>query len=169
MLSLILFRHGKSDWNASFSSDHERPLAARGIAAARCMGRFLAQSDQTPGLAISSSAVRARETLKLAAEAGGWDCPLRIESALYETAPNAVLNWLQELDGAPSQLLLTGHEPTWSDLAGDLIGGALLRIPTGAMLRIDFDQERWSRVNFGQGELRWLMPPKVACRLKDLR
>ena len=168
MLSLILFRHGKSDWDAPFASDHERPIAARGRAAARCMGRFLAQTDQVPELAISSSAVRARETLKLAVEAGGWDCPVRIDSTLYETTPRAVLNWLQALEEPPAGLLLTGHEPTWSELAGRLIGTARLRVPTGAMLRIDFEQELWSQVNFEQGELRWLMPPKVACRLKGL-
>jgi phosphohistidine phosphatase len=168
MLSLILFRHGKSDWDASFASDHERPLAARGKTAARCMGRFLAQTDQVPDLAVSSSAVRARETLRLAAEAGDWDCPMRIDSALYETAPNAVLAWFDELDAPPDRLLLTGHEPTWSDLAGQLTGGALLRVPTGAMLRIDFAKERWSQVGFGDGELRWLVPPKVLCRLDGL-
>lgn len=168
MLSLILFRHGKSDWDRPFASDHERPLAARGEAAARCMGRFLARSDQVPDLAISSSAVRARETLKLAAASGGWDCPIRIESTLYETAPSAVLNWLQGFEERPARLLLTGHEPTWSDLAGRLIGGALIRVPTGAMLRIDFDREHWSEIDFGEAELRWLMPPKVVCRLKGM-
>ena len=36
------------------------------------------------------------------------------------------------LDDAPDCLLLTG-QPTWSDLAGRLIGKALIRVPTGAI------------------------------------
>lgn len=165
MSSLILFRHGKSDWDAPFANDHERPLAARGKEAARCMGRWLQQSQQVPDLAISSSALRARDTLQIAARAGKWKCPLRIESALYDTSSSAVLGWLQRLDDNPDCLLLTGHEPTWSELAGRLIGGkALLRVPTGAMLRIDFEVETWAQVEFGSGELRWLLPPKPLCR-----
>ena len=49
MLSLILFRHGKSDWDAPYANDHERPLANRGKEAARCMGRLLSHTRQVPG------------------------------------------------------------------------------------------------------------------------
>ena len=166
MLSLILFRHGKSDWDAPYAEDHERPLASRGREAARCMGLLLTQTKQTPDLAVSSSAVRARDTLRLAARAGNWKGPMRIEDALYESSPNALLSWVKALDEDPECLLLTGHEPAWSAFAGRLIGKAAIRFPTAAMLRIDFEAERWQEVEFGQGELRWLMPPKVICRFK---
>lgn len=166
MLSLFLFRHGKSDWDAQFSSDHERPLTKRGKEAARCMGRMLAKSDQLPDLAISSSALRARETLQLAARAGKWSCPVRIDSALYESSPSAILAWIRQLEDKPARLLLTGHEPTMSDLAGRMIGKALLRVPTACMLRIDFEIGQWSEIKFGQGELRWLLPPKILCKGK---
>jgi phosphohistidine phosphatase len=165
MLSLILFRHGKSDWDAAYESDHERPLAGRGRDAARCMGKVLAKIDQVPDLAISSSAQRARDTLRLAAKAGRWDCPTRIDSALYETEPTALLHWLQGLDIQPGRLLLTGHESTWSGFAGRLIGDASLRVPTACLLRVDFAADGWQQVRFGAGELRWLMPPKIVCDL----
>ena len=166
MRSLILFRHGKSDWDAPITADHERPLADRGRDAARCMGKLLNQTKQIPDLAVSSSALRARDTLHLAARAGHWDCPIRIDSTLYETSPNAVLTWLTALDETPERLLRTGHEPTWSDLAGRLIGRALMKVPTAAMLRIDFEIEDWSKLTFGSGELRWLLPPKMFCKGK---
>ena len=166
MRSLILFRHGKSDWEAPFANDHERPLAGRGKDAARCMGRLLSQTRQVPDLAVSSSALRARDTLHLAARAGHWKCPIRIESSLYESSPSAVLGWVKNLEENPECLLLTGHEPTWSELAGRLIGKAVVRVPTAAMLRIDFEAETWQHLEFGSGELRWLLPPKVVCRNK---
>lgn len=169
MLSLILFRHGKSDWDAPFANDHERPLADRGKEAARCMGRLLTQTRQIPGLAVSSSAQRARDTLHLAARAGHWKCPLRIDSALYEAAPGTVLSWIRGIEETPDCLLLTGHEPTWSELAGRLVGKAVMRVPTAAMLRIDFEAETWQQIDFGAGELRWLLPPKVVCRLKGAK
>ena len=166
MLNLILFRHGKSDWDAPFANDHERPLSSRGKDAARLMGRMLSRTQQVPDLAVSSSALRARDTLHLAARAGHWKTPMRIDSALYESSAGDVLNWMRSINESPERLLLTGHEPTWSDLAGRLVGGkSLLRVPTGAMLRIDFDADSWSEVEFASGELRWLLPPRMVGRL----
>jgi phosphohistidine phosphatase len=165
MLSLILFRHGKSDWDAPFANDHERPLTGRGREAARLMGQLLAHTQQVPDLAVSSSAQRARDTLQIAARAGRWKCPMRIDSALYESPPADVLAWIRALEEKPELLLLTGHEPTWSGLAGRLVGKATLRVPTGAMLRIDFQQESWAEVEFESGELRWLVAPKMMTRL----
>ncbi|MDH3462867.1 MAG: histidine phosphatase family protein, partial [Acidimicrobiia bacterium] len=37
MLQLILMRHGKSDWDASYGADHDRPLAERGVRSAELM------------------------------------------------------------------------------------------------------------------------------------
>jgi phosphohistidine phosphatase len=164
MRSLILFRHGKSDWDAPYNDDHERPLASRGKEAARVMGNLLRLVDQVPDLAVSSSAVRARDTLHLAAHAGRWPSRLLIDGALYESTPADVLRWINALDDNPECLLLVGHEPTWSGLAGQLIGHGRLKVPTAAMLRIDLDGDSWRSVEFGHGELRWLIPPKLVPR-----
>lgn len=166
MRSLILFRHAKSDWDAAYTGDHDRPLAARGRRAAACMGRLLARLDQVPDLAVSSTALRARDTVQRAARAGRWRCELRLDARLYETTADEMLAWLHAMDDDPACLLLTGHEPTWSTFAGQLVGGGSLRLPTGAMLRIDFDAH-WDQVGFGRGSLRWLLPPKPVCRLLD--
>lgn len=166
MRSLILFRHGKSDWDAPYGSDHERPLANRGEEAAMCMGRLLSQAGQVPELAVSSSALRARTTLQLAVRAGRWHCPIRIEDALYGSSAGGILNWIRDLADDPESLLLTGHEPTWSDLAGRLVGDANIRVPTGTMLRIDFETQSWRKIDFGLGQLKWLIPPKFGCRTK---
>lgn len=167
MRSLILFRHGKSDWDAPYGIDHDRPVAARGRRAARCMGQLLARLDQLPDLAVSSTALRARDTLQLAANAGRWQCELRTDERLYEATADAMLGWLQGIADNPETLLLTGHEPTWSTFAGRLIGDAAIRVPTAAMLRIDFETDDWRQVQFGGGQLRWLLPPKTVCRLVD--
>jgi phosphohistidine phosphatase len=56
--------------------------------------------------------------------------------------------------------MLVGHEPTWSELAGRLIGGAALDFPTAALARIDLEIETWSRADFGKGLLVWLVTPR---------
>lgn len=165
MLSLILFRHGKSDWDAPFDLDHDRPVAKRGREAAKCMGKMLRDAGEVPELVVTSSAVRARETLRYAAQAGNWDSEIRVEPVLYDTTPDAVLAWLNTIDTRTERLLLVGHEPTWSMLASELVGGGALRVPTGTMARIEFvNAERWSQVGFGMGQLRWLLPPKLICQ-----
>ena len=70
MKTLLVMRHAKSDWGAPLGDDHERPLADRGVKAARRMGCFLTDSGSVPQLVISSTAVRARTTAELAAEPG---------------------------------------------------------------------------------------------------
>lgn len=162
MLSLILFRHGKSDWNAEYKSDKDRPLAQRGVRAARRMGEFLAASGQLPELALSSSAVRARDTLDLARRQGHWQCPVQVKPMLYMADSRHVLELLNAFDATPTTLLLTAHEPTCSELTARLIGApGNIRFPTAAMARIDLPVESWEQVQFGHGELRWLVPPKL--------
>lgn len=161
MRRLILFRHGKSDRSDPTWDDRERPLTGRGIAAARTMGRYLAQAGEVPGLALTSSARRSRDTLALAMEAGEWGCPTRIESALYSFDAQDLLAFLRAADDLPPRLLLTGHQPALGELVGELIGGARLRFPTAAMARVDLPFGDWNEITAGSGELRWLLQPKL--------
>jgi phosphohistidine phosphatase len=161
MKSLLILRHGKSDWNAGQSTDHERPLADRGIAAAKLMGRFLTQRGQEPAKVISSTAVRARDTADLAINAGDWKCDSRLTDTLYGASVATVLDLLAKEDDAVPSLLLVGHQPTWSELIADLTGGTSVRFPTAALARIDFEVDRWDEIQSGCGTLRWLVTPKL--------
>ena len=162
MKSVIFFRHTKSDWNTAFGHDHERPVNKRGKKAARRMGRFLALVDQVPDRIISSSAARARMSFELAAAAGEWgDIPTEITDDLYEASATDVLTLLQSVPDGSDRLLVVGHEPTFSDVIGKLIGTANVKMSTGSMARIDFDVEHWPDLAFGRGQLRWLVPPKI--------
>jgi phosphohistidine phosphatase len=161
MKTIFVLRHGKSDWHAGFASDHERPLADRGIAAAELMGRFLAQNGQVPAKFISSTATRARDTAELAMKAGGWECVASYTDTLYGASVATVLDLLASEDDAVPSLLLVGHQPTWSELIEHLTGGASVRFPTAALARIDFDVDSWEEIESGGGTLRWLVTPKL--------
>ncbi|GIV60715.1 MAG: phosphohistidine phosphatase [Rhodothermaceae bacterium] len=162
MKTLLFFRHGKSDWEAAYDHDHERPLAKRGRKAARRMGRFLAGIEQYPDAVITSSAVRARTTLELAAKAGAWPaCPVRVTRALYEAAPDDLLREVRQETDDTGRLMLVGHEPAWSQTISAFIGGGTLRFPTAALARIDLNVAHWADAAFGQGTLIWLVIPKA--------
>ncbi|HEX8386705.1 MAG TPA: histidine phosphatase family protein, partial [Rubricoccaceae bacterium] len=136
MKTILLFRHAKSDWTTEIP-DHERPLAERGRKAAVKMGRLVTASGSVPERALVSSAVRTRETVDLAAEAGGWKGPVRATDALYEASAEAVLAELQAEPDDVACVALVGHEPTTSRLAALLVGGGAFEVKTAAVLRID--------------------------------
>lgn len=160
MKTLLLFRHGKSDWDVEYGRDHARPLADRGRKSAKKMGRFLVSARCTPERALSSSAARARETLALASEAGGWDgVPTTVSDNLYAASPQAVLREIQKTPDDSAFLVVTGHEPTTSGLVALLIGGGYVEIKTGTIARIDVNVDRWADIREGRGALAWLMPP----------
>jgi phosphohistidine phosphatase len=158
--TVILFRHGKSSWDSAAESDHERPLAERGRRAADRMGRYLAKKAEVPDLAISSTAVRARDTLDRAVRAGAWSCRVEELDDLYLPSPYTLLEVIQQQSDGLASVMLVGHEPAWSETLSLLVAGERPRFPTAAMARIDVDTERWADVDFGTGTLRWMVTPK---------
>lgn len=165
MKTLIFFRHAKSDWNSAFQADHDRPLAKRGVKAAKSMGRYLSEIAQTPDSIVTSSAERAQQTVTLAAEAGGWEAPVRICPAVYGATPHDLLEEIRTEPEGSDVLLLAGHEPTFSSTISLLIGGGTVRFPTAAMARIDFPADDWKEVQFGRGQLIWMAIPKVVDKI----
>ncbi len=160
MKTVILFRHAKSDWNAPSGADHDRPLAERGRRAADQMGRFLAARGEVPELAISSTALRARDTLERAVRAGEWECRVELLGDLYLPSPYRLLHVLGQQPEPVSSVMLVGHQPAWSEALSLLVGGGEFRFPTAAMARVDVEVSRWDEIDLGLGELSWLVTPK---------
>lgn len=165
MRSVYVLRHAKSDWSAGVSSDHERPLNRRGAKSARRMGAFLTAVDQIPDRIVSSTATRARTTVELAADAGGWDRSIELEGELYGAESQTILGLIQSCDDSCDRLLLVGHEPSCSSTISELTGGGRVRFPTAALGRVDFAAERWTDIQFGAGSLIWLVIPRLLKRL----
>lgn len=161
MRSLIILRHGKSDWyNETAGVDRMRPLSRRGQKTARTMGRFLVLACEVPDAAITSPALRATETLRLAMEAGDWNCPVRGCEGLFGDV-SSVLDEIRAESPVTEVLLVVGHEPTSSEVVQFLIGGGSLRLPTGALARIDLDVDEWTDVGRASGQLAWLVLPRL--------
>lgn len=160
MRRLLLMRHGKSDWDAPYGTDHDRPLAHRGERAARAMGEVLQKIGEVPDTLVSSSARRARDTAELARVTGGWPCPLVIAEGIYGAGPHEVLRVAAAQGGDVERLMLVGHEPTWSQLVGQL-SGARTRVKTGTVVAIDLDIESWREAPHAEGVLAYLLNPRM--------
>lgn len=140
--------------------DRHRSLAPRGERASATIGRFMARTGQIPDCAITSPAVRAEDTLRLAMDAGRWSCPARSAETLYDEGVRGVLDEVCREPATTSVLLCVGHEPTTSEVASLLTGGSRLRVPTCTLIRIDFDIE-WGEVAPGTGVLAWVVVPRL--------
>ena len=127
------------------------------------MGQVLARGGQVPDSVITSPALRAVQTLKLAMEGGGWSCAVSHRDDLYGGGTSGLLREIRREPPATELLLVVGHEPTSSETVSLLTGGGRVRMPTGALARIDFDGsvETWADIGPGTGWLSWLLVPRL--------
>ena len=158
---LYLVRHAKADWSVDVVHDRHRPLEPRGRDDAERLGRFLSEIGQVPDAVVSSPAVRAEQTAKLAIEGGEWDLEPSISEDLYDTPPWKVLREIRQQSEEHQSLLLTFHEPTCSETLSDLVGHLSVKMPTAAVVRIDLQIELWEDLEPGAGILVWLVTPKI--------
>lgn len=151
MKTLLVMRHAKSDWNAEFGADHDRPLNRRGMAAARNIGRLVSELDLIPDLVITSTAVRARTTAELAMEAGGWGSELVLEPGFYGSGPEAVLSIAA---GAPEtrRLMIVGHQPTWGMILRRLTG-EVVEVKTATLAVVALPISKWLELPQSSGTI----------------
>ena len=154
-------RHAVAGWGSASGRDHETPLLQQGIEDSRGVGRFLADVRTIPDLVLSSTALRALTTVKLAAEAGGWGCEIVTSADLYGSAPERILEMIGEIESGVDRLLISGHEPTWSTLVGWLIGGGRVRMPPAAVACLDLPHGDWNDLAPASCVLRWLVTPEI--------
>ncbi|MEU3484027.1 SixA phosphatase family protein [Streptomyces sp. NPDC033754] len=156
---IVLLRHAKADW--SDESDHERPLAERGRKDAPVAGRRLAGTGIGFDLALCSTAVRTRETWKLAVHELSERPRTVYEDRLYEASLGELIALLNEVSDEVSDLLVIGHNPGMHALADALAGesdGDLLPrmnrsgFPTSAYAVLAFNGS-WKSVEHGVGRL----------------
>jgi phosphohistidine phosphatase len=125
------------------------------------MGRLLSDLGEQPDSVVTSTALRARATAELAATAGAWTCPLRLAEDLYLPVPGVLLAQARAEKPEVKRLVLVGHEPAWSEAAARFAGGGQVRMVTAALARLDFSVTDWSRIDFGQATLVWMVTPKL--------
>jgi phosphohistidine phosphatase len=160
MSTLLLARHAQARSYAA--RDHERSLTDAGVAMAERLGLAVA-ATQAPGVALVSSATRARQTLDVASAAGGWSCPTVALDDLYGGGPQDAVDALAGHAGRADVALVVGHEPWCSGLI-EVLTGARVRMAaaTLAVLRVG---PAWDALDPSWCVLEWLAPPAVLTRL----
>src|SRR5947209_5564830 len=146
MTTLLVLRHGKSDWDDDSLPDHERPLARRGQRDAPRMGRLLRDEKMLPDLILTSSATRARQTAEAVAEAAGYRGDVMAADSLYPGDPGAWLEALSHLLEGFHRVMVVGHNPELQDLVEQLTGSSVV-LPTAALALIELPIPRWDELD----------------------
>ncbi len=160
MKTLLLLRHGKSDWqHAEVESDFERPLASRGIKAAKKMAELIEEDDLIPELIISSPAKRALSTARLIETYIG-DVEVEENEDIYDADLNALLNIVHSLPDDVDRIMLVGHNPGFEDLTNALSGREDTVLKTCNMAILNARRlASWSEATEGSFELEDIKGP----------
>lgn len=135
--TLVLVRHGKSDWSAALP-DEARPLTPRGRRQSAESGSWLATHLGSVPYAALSPARRTVETFEIVRAAGFTADEVVHEPGLYVDSGAEVLAVVARFPPAVNRALVVGHEPTLSE-AVELLTGRRVRVRTSEIAVL-----RWS-------------------------
>jgi phosphohistidine phosphatase len=160
MLTLTLIRHASAVHDNSFN-DFNRPLRPKGIDKIQQVAGILNEKGYIPDLVFSSPAVRALQTAEIYAEtAAAGHQSGRITAAdiitvksLYLPSSDDILDCLKSLENRFIDVFLFSHNNGISWAAQHFCGNRGLLMPTGSVVRIEFDTDAWSEIQFGTGAL----------------
>lgn len=160
MLEVYLQRHGVAEESSPGGRDSDRALTPEGKRKLRSVLRAAKKAAVRPALILTSPYKRAVQTAELAAQV--LTCPggvLQTDALKPGASPQEAWAEIRAHSHA-RRILLTGHEPLFSQLAAHLLDSPGLRIDfkKGAILRIDFEPAGAAP----RGELKWMITPSTA-------
>lgn len=160
MRTLLVLRHAKAAPDPA-DQDHERALTKRGRRAAERMGQLLRDENLIPDCVLSSTAVRATETVERVAEACGYQGEVTFLEELYLAEPEAYLDALKRLAGEAERALVVGHNPGLEDLIARLTGERE-PLPTAGLAELALPIATFPYLGSEtQGKLRKIWRPKL--------
>jgi phosphohistidine phosphatase len=162
-MELYILRHGDAvdRITGGYARDEDRPLTDEGRAETLAVAGGLSRIGVALDLLLTSPLVRAAQTAEVVASMmtvarGPAVCPA--------LAPGGDLREILEAARAGRRTMVVGHMPSLGELATWLAWGdpsLTLPLRTAGLCRVDLADGDEP----GQGDLRWLLPPRLASRL----
>ncbi len=158
-MDLFILRHGKAGQASDGPDDASRPLTVEGKNEIRNVARWLRSKKIRFDIIATSPLARACETAEIIAKTLTQKDRLEVWDELQPGGDPDTICYHATLSGQDSTVLLVGHEPDLSALAGKIITGgdaAALVLAKGGLAKIrnfSFDKKP-------SGELQWLLTPK---------
>jgi phosphohistidine phosphatase len=159
MRHLYLLRHAKSSWKDESLADFDRPLAGRGRRACDVIARFISTNGIELDLAISSTAVRARDTIEIVKQRARLKIEVRYDERIYEASMERLLEVISQTENDKKSIMLVGHNPGFEELLQSLTGTEET-FPTAALAKINLKISKWSEPLTGKATMEWIVRPK---------
>jgi phosphohistidine phosphatase len=161
-MNIFILRHGIAVERGTpgFENDSQRPLTPKGKRQLRKTAAAMKKMDMSFDLILSSPHERAKRTAKIIAENLKLKRRLKFSDALKPDGDVKILiRQLNELEPAPENILLAGHEPHLSRLISLLVtGDTQLQVDfkKGALCKLEIEKLRASQC----AQLAWLLTPR---------
>lgn len=146
MRTLLILRHAKSSWDDPDLDDYDRPLNKRGRKEAKAVGKRM--RSRLPELVMTSTAVRARETVALWQRASRYQGPIEERREFYLAGPERYLEALAGLAARGVTTMVVGHNPGLEELVHRLTG-RLEALPTAALAELELALDSWDHLAHG--------------------
>lgn len=147
MKRLTLMGHGDAQWKDPGIADFDRPLNRRGLAESEAMARRLTELALVPTRLLSSSARRAQQTTAVVArELGLLPNTVRCQEALYLAAADDILQLIKGTGPRIPHLMIVGHNPGLSEVAGLLDASSSSSLDTAAIRTLTFEVKSWTDI-----------------------
>lgn len=157
-MKIFFLRHALAGNRAEWKGDDAaRPLTEEGIEKTKRTAATLADLDLGLEVILTSPLVRARQTAEIVA--AKLKVKLVEDARLAPGFDEKKLRALCRDYANANALMVVGHEPDFSATISALIGGGRVVCKKGGLALVDLPNAQ-SR----QGELVWLIPPKVLAR-----
>lgn len=153
-MHLYLMRHGEAGSPIMGTDDSLRPLTDEGTARLRTEATTLRAWKVKIDVILSSPFTRARQTADIIAEAYGLPVKDDKRLAAGEFDLAALGDLLVEY--ADERLLVTGHEPDFSTVLSDLVGGGRFEFAKGGLARVEINNP-----HLAVGTLQWFITPAL--------
>lgn len=163
MKRITLIRHAKSSWKSPGLTDFDRPLNKRGLRAAPIIGDYLKEHNIPVDVILSSPANRAQTTAKIIASKLDYqEDKIVFENSLYNFSDeDAVLDIIQLLDDDYQNIIVFGHNPTFTFLANKLSDHYFDNIPTCGVTSFELAIDEWAKVYEAKSVLSFYIFPKM--------
>lgn len=148
MKTVILIRHAETEKSRNGLADADRSLTKNGLADCRLMAERLARRDLSPDLIITSPAARAIQTAEVFAGVFKYaTTAIAKEPILYESYDiDSFIRVINQVENQIDTVLLIGHNPTFTQLTGHILGGFEHSMKKTGIAGIKFEFESWAEV-----------------------
>jgi phosphohistidine phosphatase len=162
MKKIILVRHGRAEDQTPDLPDFERSLTLKGKSVSRLIARKLREKEKSIGVIVTSPAFRAYETaIIFAGEYGINPEEIIINSNLFFSInENSFMEILKSINEDVSTITLFGHNPSFTELAGNFCKDFCEIIPKSGVVCLSFKTKIWSGVKHDTGDLDFFLIPK---------